>query len=411
MLKAFFRVRYGAEMGRERKIKILFMIDSVGSPRGGTEGQLFHVLSRLDRSRFQPFLCCLWSSTPWIEKHAAPCEHAVLFQKPIRWFQSPCSIIRLRNFIRDKEFDIVHTFFPTSNILGVVASRLASVPTIISSRRDLGYWRRRRDWAMLRAVRRTPTCIVANSLAVKREVVASEKVDPRKIVVVYNGVDLGKNDDVSHKQAALVKGSCRLPRDSFVVGVIANYNRAVKGVEYFVEAAGLVAAEIANAFFLIVGSGPPEQEIALRRRICKLGLEHRFILAGSQKDVRPFLATLDVGVLPSLSEGFSNSLLEYMAAGVPPVATEVGGNPELVTDNETGLLVKAGLPAALADKIILLLRDARLKETIGARAKNRAKTHFSMTGMVREMEKLYQDLYSRNPDLKTGGGRHSGPSH
>jgi glycosyltransferase involved in cell wall biosynthesis len=387
------------------------MVDYVvEAVQGGTEVQLFHLLRRLDRSRFQPLLCYLWPSQS-IQHHAPPCDHVILFPRPVRWFSVPFSLFRIRHFIRDREFDIVHTFFPTSNVLGVVASRLASVPTIISSRRDLGYWRRWRDRAMLRAVRKIPTCIVANSLAVKREVMASEKVDPRKIVVVYNGVDLGKNDDVSHKQAIVMKGISRLPTDSFVVGVVANYDRAVKGVEHFVEAAGRVAAEIGNAFFLVVGSGPPKQEIALRRRICELGLERRFILAGSQKDVRPFLATLDVGVLPSLSEGFSNSLLEYMAAGVPSIATDVGGNPELVTDNETGLLVKPASPQALADKIILLLRNAGLRETIGARARNRAKTHFSITRMVREMEGLYQDLYSRNPRLETGGGRPLGSSH
>jgi len=380
------------------------MIDYLANPHGGTETQLFHILHRLDRSRFQPFLCCLWP-TPWMQNHVAPCDHTVLFPKPIRWFSTPFSIIRLRNFLRSERFDIVHTFFPTSNVLGVLAAQLSSIPTILSSRRDLGYWKKSRDTITLRAVRNMATCYLANSYAVKRQTAASEGIVPHRIMVVHNGVDVRAYGKDFQKEAAAVKMKYHVPEDSFVVGAVANYHRRVKGIQHFVEAAKLVAAEMANVFFFIVGSGQAGQESALRRRIGELGLDSRFILAGPQEDVRPFLSMFHVGVLPSLSEGFSNSLLEYMAAGLPSVVSDVGGNREAIADGQSGFLVRPGSRRALAEKIVLLLKDLQLRERIAMNARRTVKDRFSAERMVAATERLYENLASRGPH-KRGAERH-----
>ena len=382
-------------MKRNGRIRILFMVDFVvEAPQGGTETQLFHLLRGLNRCRFQPSLCYLWPN-PCVSRHHPPCEYTILFCKPIRWFSIPFSIARIRNFLRAGEFDIVHTYFPTSNVLGVVAARLGSVPVILSSRRDLGYWRKQRDKVMLRAVRNIPTAVIANSLAVKSEAVGTEGIAPKKVVVVYNGVDASANDYDYSTHRSTIRSNSQIPPDALVVGTVANYDRTVKGIQYFVDAAGHVAAEIPNAFFIIVGHGPADQENVLRRRVRQRGLDSQFVFAGSQEDVRPFIAAFDVAVLPSLSEGFSNSLLEYMAAGLPCVATDVGGNGELVTDGESGFLVKPGSPRALAEKVLVLLKDEDLRERMGRNAQLTVTSRFSIEKMICAYERLYEDLYSR----------------
>lgn len=391
MLSALFRVRYGAEMRTDRKTKILFMIDYVASRNGGTEGQLSYILSRLDRSRFEPFLCCLWP-TPWIQDHSPPCDHIVLFRKPVRWVSAAFSIPRLRNFVCSGQFDIVHTFFPTSNVLGALAARLASVPTILSSRRDLGYWKRWQDTILLRAVRGIPTCYVANSYAVKKETAASEGIDPSKIIVIHNGVDVQAYERDFRKQVAAIKGKYHVLEDELVVGVVANFHRRVKGVDKFIEAAGLVAAEIENVRFFVVGKGNQRQEEHFRNRLRQLQLSERFMFTGEVEDVRPFLCLFDVGVLPSLSEGFSNSLMEYMAAGLPAVATDVGGNRELITDGQCGFLVSPASPHALAQKIVLFLKDAQLRQRIGRNARHVVKSRFSVETMIKATESLYESV-------------------
>ncbi len=378
-------------MQEKRRIRILFMIDYFKSPHGGTEGQLFHILRNLDRSRFQPFLCCLWP-TPWMRKNIAPCEKVVLFPEPIAWYSAPFAVARLRNFLRAGRFDIVHTFFPTSNTLGVLAARLASVPGVLSSRRDLGFWETSRDRLLLRAVRNLPTRYVANCYAVKRNVAVSEGIDSSRIVVVHNGIDTDAYGQDFRDQAAILRRKYHVPENGLVVGVIANYQREVKGIKFFVDAARLVASEMENTYFFIVGHGPQEQERALRRRIRELALDPCFVLTGLQQDVRPFLSMFHVGVLPSLSEGFSNTLLEYMAAGLAPVASDVGGNSELVVHRQSGYLVKPASPCALAEKIILLLKDSCLRERMGRNAMQGVKNRFSIGKMIRAMESLYQDV-------------------
>lgn len=378
-------------MKRERKIRVLFIIDYLGAQYGGTESQLLCLLCRLDRSRFDPFLCCLWP-TPWNRGNAPPCDHAVLFDRPIRWAFAPFSVMRMQSFIRARGFDIVQTFFPTSNVLGVLAARLCSVKVILSSRRDLGYWKRWQDNLLLRAVRHIPTCYVANSQAVKRQVVLTEGIHPDRVRVVYNGVACDDFRADFGEKAAAIKGMYEVPDGAGTVGVVANYYRAVKGLDYFIKAAAIVAAEMPNVRFFVVGQGDEVQDKRVQTLLHQRGLQKHFVFTGKQQDIGPFLALLNVGVLPSLSEGFSNSLLEYMAAGLPAVATDVGGNRELLTDGETGFLVPPASPRALAQKIVLLLKDARLRESLGENARRTVRAQFSIEKMVASTEKLYESL-------------------
>ena len=224
--------------------------------------------------------------------------------------------------------------------------------------------------------------LVANSEACRRAVVAAENLSPSRIVVMENGVDLGR-----FPQSRL--HTVRPPSQPRCIGVTANL-RAVKGLDVFLRAAALVAAKQPNVSFAIAGEGPLRP--ALTQQARELGLEGRLAMPGSVKDIPTFLAGLDVAVLPSHSEGLSNALLEYMAAGKALVATAVGGNVQLVEDGRHGLLVPPGDPEKLAAAITRLLTDPVLAQRLGTAARRRTEERYSRQRMMQRFETLYLNL-------------------
>jgi glycosyltransferase involved in cell wall biosynthesis len=227
-------------------------------------------------------------------------------------------------------------------------------------------------------------CVIANSLVVAEETFKAEKLPSSKMHVAYNGIDLAKFSglDRLREQARQMLG---IQRDEIVVGNISCF-REVKGIPQFVDAARMALEKEPHMRFLAVGDG--EQYDVVLARIRQYGLEHRFHLAGEQTDVLPYLAAMDIGVLSSLAEGFSNSLLEYMASGLPAVATEVGGNREALEG--VGFLVPPDDPEAMAEAI-LELRSATLRQTLGLAARQRVE-RFSLARAEKRMKEIYAEL-------------------
>jgi glycosyltransferase involved in cell wall biosynthesis len=173
------------------------------------------------------------------------------------------------------------------------------------------------------------------------------------------------------------------------VGVTANL-RPVKGLDVFARAAAEVAARHPDVSFHVAGEGPLRGVLGGLAR--DLGLADRFVLRGSVADVPGFLRGLEVAVLPSLSEGMSNALLEYMAAGRPVVATAVGGNVRLIEDGVTGLLVPPNDAPRLAAAVGRLLDDPAPARRLGAAARRRVEESYGRTTMVRRFEEFYRSL-------------------
>jgi glycosyltransferase involved in cell wall biosynthesis len=193
-----------------------------------------------------------------------------------------------------------------------------------------------------------------------------------------------------------------LPEHAPLVAVVSRLNH-VKGIEYFLEAAAEVGVRFPAAHFLIVGEG--EHRTTLEKLAARLGLGPRVRFTGLRVDVAQVLSEVAVSVLPSLSEGFSNVLLESMAAGVPVVATSVGGNTEAIQDGVTGLLVPPRDPRALAGAMGCLLRDPVLAAGYGLAGRQRAWGLFSRERMIRETENLYLRLVETAPAARPGGLR------
>jgi glycosyltransferase involved in cell wall biosynthesis len=229
--------------------------------------------------------------------------------------------------------------------------------------------------------------VLANADAV-RDWLVTEGYDRKKITVIRNGIDLGA-PTVSDAVPGL-RTEFGFSNDAPLVAVLARLN-PLKGVEYFLEAAVMVKEQFPEARFLILGDG--QHKPVLEDYATKLGLADQVIFTGFRRDVARVLSQIQVSVLPSLSEGLSNTLLESMAAGVPVIATLVGGNSEAVKD--AGLLVPPRDSQALAQAICGVLGDRALATRLGQAGRQRIVSSFSLEKMVRDTEDFYREILQR----------------
>jgi glycosyltransferase involved in cell wall biosynthesis len=299
--------------------------------------------------------------------------------------------LRFARYLRSRDIQIVHTYGFYAHAFAIPAARLAGTPAILASIRDLGdVWTPAQQYVQ-RSVCRLAHRVLTNAEAVKQRLIADGYPGP-KISVIRNGVDLFPTGE--QPADATVRQELGLPADAPLIGVVSRLTRSrgidFKGIEYFLDAAALVAPRCPDARFLILGDGPSRKEFECTAD--RRGLAGRVIFAGFQKDIPRWLAQVTISVSPSLSEGLSNVVLESMAAGVPMVATSVGGNPELLAHGVTGLLVPPRDPGALAGSLCLLLEHPEIARRFGQAARQRARDHFSIEGMVQETERLYLSL-------------------
>ena len=174
--------------------------------------------------------------------------------------------------------------------------------------------------------------------------------------------------------------------------MIARMNHPAKNHAAFLRVAARIAQKYPQAEFVFVGDGPLRAGLEVTARA--LGLGKQAVFLGERRDVSEILASLDVSVLTSISESLSNVIMESMAAGVPVVAARVGGNPELIQDGQTGVLVPSGDDDALAAALTTLLDHGDLRAALGARAKSEAKSKFGLRSVVAQYEELYRQLLS-----------------
>jgi len=381
------------------KVKVLYIIGTLDL--GGTEKQLVHLVKGIDQSRFEVSVCCL--------SHGGSLTGSLIgegFRVEVIGFRGfrqdgrgyarnlpriLTSFSRLVALIREESPHIVHSFLFWAYILGTYAAKAAMVPIVVSSRRSLGLFKERK-WHYLfleRLANRMTDLIVANSEAVKQDVVRQEKVEPSRVRVIYNGIDPSLYDVLMDPT---LRVSLSIPEEARVVGVVANLIH-YKGHRFFLQACQEIKRKHHPVRFLLIGDGPLRGE--LEALVKELHLEEEVLFLGSRQDIPQLLTLMDVAVLPSLEEGFPNAVLEAMAAGKAVVATWVGGIPEAVIHGKTGLLVPPKDSQALAAAIIELLSDPPRSEEMGKAGRERVRKEFGLDRMVRDMEGLYEELVAR----------------
>jgi glycosyltransferase involved in cell wall biosynthesis len=306
------------------------------------------------------------------------------------------TIDSIRRLVRSGKFDIVHTYLFWSDILGVSGARLAGCPRIIVGRRALHAWIHDPKALFHGLEQFTNTLaneVIANSEAVLRDATAHEAFLPRIRTVIYNGIDVSGYEP-SYKTPSG-------PLSLVTVGALAPR----KGQEYVIEALKLVDAAGVSAKLVLVGSGA--DEAMLQRVAAGSGVGDLITFAGEHADPRPFLSSADVFVLPSRQEGFSNAILEAMAAALPVIATDVGGNAEAIVQGQGGLIVEPGKPDALAAAIIELDRNRLELNAMGRFNRERVVERFSLEGSARSLA----DWYFRRTEVIRAEGRGASALH
>ena len=289
--------------------------------------------------------------------------------------------------LRAARVEVIHTHDFYTNLFGTLAARLARVPVRVSSRRETGGMRTPAQKKVERLVYRLSHAVVANSEAVRRQL-AAEGVSDSKIVTVYNGMDVSRMTPRMGPEAAL--DFFNLPRGRRFVTIVANLRHDVKDHPTFLRAARRVSREVPDAAFVLAGEGELTEK--MRALAVELGLEKDVFFVGRCAAVADLLSVSDVCVLSSRAEGFSNSILEYMAAGRAVVATRVGGAGEVVVEGETGYLVEAGDDERMAARIVTLLRDPEGARRMGRRGREIVEQKFSCRAQLERTLALYDRL-------------------
>ncbi|MBI2821390.1 MAG: glycosyltransferase [Acidobacteria bacterium] len=361
---------------------------------GGTERHCVNLLGRLDQSLFEIHLACLKRDGDFlseIDTRRIPLSE--YRTNKLYNYNALRAQIRFASYLKTHRIQIVHTYGFYANVFAIPAARMAGVPVIVASIRDTGAHLTPLQMKVQRWVCRWADCVLANAEAIRKWLLV-EGYCSGKIQVIPNGIDVS---GFANQRGGRLRQELGLPPQAPVVAVIARLI-PVKGIDYFLEAAAAVAQRVQEARFLIVGDGPCKTD--LERLAARLGLNGRAVFAGRRLDVPALLSEITVSVLPSISEGLPNVLLESMAAAVPVIATDVGGNAEVVEDGVTGLLVPPRDPQALARAICRLLRDPQMLSRFGERGKRRASVCFHLETRVRETERLYLNLLEKRRNAR-----------
>jgi L-malate glycosyltransferase len=356
---------------------------------GGTQRQMIELLTRLDRRRFRVHPVCFHTVGSWYNRIATLDEPVALF--PIHGFRRPHTMRQLTTFARwcrEKEIRVLHTCELYSNIFGLAGGALASVPVRIGSRR--GFVETPGLQQLQRASYTAAQRVVANSQAAADRL-RIEGVPEHKILVISNGIDPTAYGERQYSPR---------PRR---IGMIACL-REEKRIDVLLAAGPRILAEYPDAEFVIAGDGTCRQALEAQAR--ELGIASRVTFLGHRDDVPELLSTMDLFVLPSRSEAFPNSIMEAMAAGLPVVASAVGGIPELVSEGRTGHLVRPGSPTALAEGLLRLLGDPERAEAFGREGRRTIERTYSYDRMVDQFESLYlRELEARMSEAAVPVGR------
>jgi glycosyltransferase involved in cell wall biosynthesis len=341
---------------------------------------------------FQVELACLRRVGPFVAQ--AKSEGMPLHEYPIDSFRNARAISQQLKFAKDlvkRRIEIVHAYSFYGNVFAIPPAKLAATPVVIASIRDRGPYLTPMQLRVQRHFCRFATRVLVNADAVKQWLL-DQGYDGERIVMIPNGVDLDRF--AARVDPNALRQELGLPADAAMVTVVSRLNQ-MKGLEQFLEAAALLATRFPKVYFLVVGEptvGDHHYKPSLMRLAERLGIEDRVVFTGIRSDVPAVLASATISVMPSLNEALSNVLLESMAAGVPTVATRVGGTPEAMSDGVTGLLVPPGDPMALAAAIARLLIDREFAASLGHAARQTVKARYSAERMADATAQLYADL-------------------
>ncbi|MGF2734996.1 glycosyltransferase family 4 protein [Marinobacter sp. DUT-1] len=364
-------------------MKLSIIMDRYDNPLAGTESQVLKLVEGLRKKgwtiRFAVFKATKYSKSG---RFPVPIEELGIgrISDPRSWFV----VHRYGRVLAENGFGVVHVFFNDASVICPPMMRLAGLKTLIS-RRDMGFWY---SGVYLRALRLTDRFahgVVCNSKAVAHITAKVEGVPESKLHVIYNGYPEGTEECSASGDEPNTQHN---RKQRLIIGIVANL-RPIKRIEDLIEAVAKIHHSGRNIELRIVGGG---DEAAYRRRVEKLGIAGRVKFLGSQPDPERHIQDFDIAVLCSETEGFSNSIIEYMRCGKPVVCTDTGGNPEIIDDGVNGYLVGVGDVASLADRLEALIDNPDRRLAMGRLNKEQLVRRYSLESMLNQYIRLYHQV-------------------
>ena len=358
---------------------------------GGSERQAVQ-LARLLRedAKFNIFLATL-NNEGVLREEVEKIGFTQIPEFPLDSFYNLDFVKQLRNcarFLRENRIEIVHTHDFYTNVFGIAAARLARVKVKIASKRETAGMRSKAQKTIEKQIFRIADLITVNSKAVENYLVA-EKIAAEKIEVIYNGLDLERLKPKQTNRAEICT-ELGLPTGENIrfITLVANLRHSVKNQPMFLRAANKVSQKFPNVHFVLAGEGGLKNDLENLARELKITQNTHFI--GRCAKVPELLSVSFAGVLTSFHEGFSNSILEYMAAKLPVVATNVGGASEAIIENETGFLVESDDDKTMAERLIQLLESEKEARQFGEKGAKITKEKFSLQAQLKNVSELYE---------------------
>lgn len=372
---------------------VLQLIDSFN--QGGSERQALQLTRLLFESgRFKVRLACL-NPAGVLRSTIDDLSLGEIPAFPLNSFYDRNAFKQLRRlvrFLKANQVSVLHTHDFYTNVFGMTAGKLAGVPVRIASMRETGGMRTGPQLKAQKLAYALANQICANSAAVRNELLR-QGLPAEKVTIVYNGLDVDRvtvSNSATRAESLQHLGLSAMQNGRRFVTIVANMRHEVKDYPLFLRAARRVQDAVPEAGFLLAGEG--ELMASFRELAAALDIEKSTFFLGRSEALAALLSVSDVCVLSSKAEGFSNSILEYMAAGRPVVATNVGGAGEAIQEGVTGYVVPAGDEQAMAERIISLLQEPQRAQQMGAAGRQVVAERFSCEAQLQHTEELYDRL-------------------
>jgi glycosyltransferase involved in cell wall biosynthesis len=364
---------------------ILFVVDQFGKTLGGGERIVLKLAVLLPNYGYRASILTFSAHPESAALKSPPCPIYLLPLQRTYDLTALRAALEFRGFLKRQKVQIVHTFFESSDLWAGLVTKTMSKAKLVWARRDMGILRTRKHHIAYRLMADAPDAVFAVSEQVRRHSIEVDRIDPARVQTIYNGLNL--EDWNTAPRPAKAQGE-------FLVTTVGNIRR-VKGHDVFIKAAAAIVPHFPKVSFSIAGDVlEPAYFTELQDLVQDLKLANHFRFDGGVTNLRQHLAAADIFVLPSRSEGFSNAIVEAMAASLPVVATEVGGNAEAVNDGISGFLVPSEDPAALSAAIIRLLSDPSQARAMGAAGRSLVAERFTVEAMMNRTASAYSNLLS-----------------
>lgn len=370
-------------------MRILYVLDEFSERTAGTEGQFLELIAGMRARNAQVCVAVLRGGSK-LEQTLADVPFLALGLTSLRSLSALRALRKLTGWARAQRSQLAHLYFNDTSIACPIPLRLAGLPVVVS-RRDLGIWYTSANLRLLRVNRWAISAVVANADAVKKQVIAQEHYPERKVITIYNAW----RDRAACSDPASLKGELGIPASAKVLLSLGNL-RPLKRVDDSIRVLALVRAARDDVWLCIVGADRVGSSGSERSRLqalaVELGVANYVVFAGSREDPWPLVQACDIGLFCSESEGLSNALIEYCAAGKPVVCSAAGGNAEVVVDGMSGFIFPTGDVRTAAERVERLLRDAVLAAEMGGCGRRRVIECFSVEHMIDRHMVLYRGL-------------------